>query len=366
MRVLIVVTHLLGTGHLVRAVTLGRAFAQRGWQVQIASGGRPVPHLDTSGVTLTQLPPLHVEGVDFGTLFGPSGPADARYRQARIAQLLACLEPAPDLIITELFPFGRRNLRDEFLALLDARSAPVLASVRDILAPPSKPERAAWTHEVLRRHYRGVLIHADPTVIPLEQSWPVSPDIAPRLHYTGFVAPPTPEPHPQNDGKGEVLISAGGGPVGAALLAAAKSAAALDPGRVWRCLIRECDADLSANLPNNLRIEAPRPDFRQMLCGAYASVSMCGYNTAMDLMQTGVPAVLVPFDEGGEVEQSMRADALARHPGFVVLRRANLNGHSLREAVQRVTIQPRRASQTQAMNGAEKTVEIAEKLLHAR
>ena len=48
-----------------------------------------------------------------------------------------------------------------------------------------------------------------------------------------------------------------------------------------------------------------------MLYHAAASVSLCGYNTALDVLQSGVPAVLVPFDNGGEVEQSLRAEALA-------------------------------------------------------
>ena len=50
MRVLICVTHLLGTGHLARALTLARAFAEDGHQVAVASGGLPVSHFDTAGI----------------------------------------------------------------------------------------------------------------------------------------------------------------------------------------------------------------------------------------------------------------------------------------------------------------------------
>ena len=52
MRVMIVVTHLLGTGHLARALTLGRAFAHSGHRVTVVSGGLPVPHFDPSGLCL--------------------------------------------------------------------------------------------------------------------------------------------------------------------------------------------------------------------------------------------------------------------------------------------------------------------------
>lgn len=57
MKILIAVTHLLGTGHLSRALTLGRAFAAAGHRAYIVSGGGSAPHLDHSGVDLIQLPP---------------------------------------------------------------------------------------------------------------------------------------------------------------------------------------------------------------------------------------------------------------------------------------------------------------------
>ncbi len=95
--------------------------------------------------------------------------------------------------MTELFPFGRRQLADEFLALLEAARATsprpaILCSIRDILQPPSKPKRAAQTLERLGRYYDGVLVHADETVIPLDASWPVDKALARRLDYTGYVA----------------------------------------------------------------------------------------------------------------------------------------------------------------------------------
>lgn len=360
MRVLIVVTHLLGTGHLARALVLGKAFAARGWDVRVASGGRPVPHLDTSGVTLVQLPPVHVVGTDFAQLHGPNGPADAAYMQKRLDALLAALEPRPDLLITELFPFGRRVLRTEFGALLmAAQGIPSLASIRDILAPPSKPARAKWTAGLVEAHYDGVLVHSDPGLIPLEASWPVTPALAARLRYTGFVAPPAPETSAA--GRGEVLVTAGGGGVGEALFAASAEAAAADPARTWRCLTR-----LPLTGPPNMITEPPRPDFRQMLTGAAAAVCMCGYNTALDVLQTGARAVFVPFDEGGEVEQGLRAAKMAGLPGIEVLRSAELTAQALRGALDKAAQDRPRAPRVQGMDGAQRSVDIAEALLNAR
>ena len=125
MKVLIVVTHLLGTGHLSRGLTLGRAFAAAGHQVTLASGGFPAPQLNTEGLDLVQLPPLRSDGVNFSRLLDAEGtPADEAYLQSRQDRLLALLDQIqPDLLLTELFPFGRRSLRGEFRALLEAAHA---------------------------------------------------------------------------------------------------------------------------------------------------------------------------------------------------------------------------------------------------
>ena len=44
---------------------------------------------------------------------------------------------------------------------------------------------------------------------------------------------------------------------------------------------------------------------------AAVSVSQCGYNTAIELVASGVPAIVVPFALGREDEQRNRAHRLA-------------------------------------------------------
>ncbi|ATF19534.1 glycosyltransferase family protein [Phaeobacter gallaeciensis] len=372
MKILIAVTHLLGTGHLSRALTLGRAFAAAGHRAYVVSGGGSAPHLDHSGVDLIQLPPLRSDGVAFNRLLAPTGElADNTYLNNRVEQLCDTLrEVEPDILITELFPFGRRSLKQEFLALLDrAKTLPnppvILASIRDILAPPSKPKKAEDAATILTTHYDGVLVHSDPQATRLEASWPVTADISEKLRYTGYVAPAAPVPHPEGVGKGEILVSAGGGSVGSALYRVAVKAAKLRPALRWRILIggnnaaeeitrlKEQHGETAAIL------EPARPDFRQMLQGAAASVSMCGYNTALDLLQTGVPAVIVPFDAGNEVEQSLRAASLTPLDGITSLTAADLTPEVLCAALDDVIAAPARPTDGFRFDGAARTVEIA-------
>lgn len=377
MQVLIVVTHLLGSGHLSRILTIGRAFSTAGHHVTVASGGMPVPHLNYDGIKLVQLAPLRSDGMNFTRLLDQDGQvATHTYFDERHNVLSKTLDALrPDVLITELFPFGRRSLKGEFGALLkhakDMATPLILGSIRDILAPPSKPSKATFADETIAQYYDGVLVHSDPTLTPLSLSWPVSEPLAKALHYTGFVAPSAPPKHPMKAGLGEVIVSAGGGDVGLKLFEVAIKAALRDQTRTWRILVggpqaKEHIARLAHVAPSNAVIQAARPDFRQMLNQAAVSVSMCGYNTALDVLQTGVPAVFIPFDAGGEVEQTLRACALSEKPNITVLKDVDLDAERLIVAVQETskvrTITPKNIG----FDGARRSVEIVQNLLDGR
>jgi predicted glycosyltransferase len=377
MKVLIAVTHLLGTGHLSRALTLGRAFAAAGHQVCVASGGFAAPQLNAEGVDLLQLPPLRSDGVDFTRLLTATGTvADADYLSQRQTALCAALtDLQPDILITELYPFGRRSLASEFQALLSAahklpHRPVVLSSIRDILAPPSKPKKAIQADAMIAEFYDAVLVHSDPAATRLEVSWPVSERLKTKLEYTGYVAPIGAKPHPQGTGQGEILVSAGGGSVGDSLFETALQTAALMPDTTWRLLVGGSDkADRIARFQakgSPAIVEPTRPDFRQMLPLAAASVSMCGYNTALDLLQCGTPSVLIPFDAGNEVEQGLRANSLAPLNGIEVLTNANLTPEGLRRAVVSAMAAPRRSTDGLHFNGASRAVEIAVNMAEQR
>ncbi|MGB5864814.1 MAG: glycosyltransferase [Sulfitobacter sp.] len=376
MRVMIVVTHLLGTGHLARALTLARAYLGEGHSVRVVSGGMPAPLLTEPDDVLVQMPPVLSNGVEFTQLLIKDGTkASEEYMANRQALLLKTLKNfRPDVLITELFPFGRRILRDEFKALLGVARAQdppplICASIRDILAPPSKPKKAVFADDMVREFYDMVLVHSDPDLTPLELSWPVTDELRPALRYTGFVAPPAAGPHPDLAGDGEIIVSAGGGDVGSPVYDAALAASS-QITHPMRILIGGAQpeaqiADLRARAPAHVTVEPARRDFRQMLNHAAASISLCGYNTALDILQAGTPAVFVPFDEGAEVEQGLRAQALAERAGTVTVTRRELSADILAAALKQVIAAPRRAIINHGFDGARRTVEITQAALEA-
>lgn len=376
MQVLIVVTHLLGTGHLRRAINLSQAFAASGHAVALVSGGFPVEVFDTTGVSFIQLPPLRSDGTNFARLLTADNiVATESYLQAREFKITELAESLrPDIIITELFPFGRRILRREFLSLLEWASlqqkqkAPlVMSSVRDILAAPSSDQKVQQTESLIASHYDGVLVHSDVSVTPLSASWPVSDQLERMLYYTGYVTQ-SDSVYPVNGDAAEVVVSAGGGLVGRHIYECAAAAAPLSPQWHWRLLVggKGSQAEIkrltSLAAAANLVVEPIQPNFRRLLSSALCSVSMCGYNTAIDLLITGTPGVLVPFDAGGELEQTIRATRLSERSSFVLLLAKNLTPASLSHAVEQASTAGRRDTVNQGFNGALESVRIATRL----
>lgn len=377
MKVMIAVTHLLGTGHLRRALVLADAFSSSGHPVLLASGGMPLDVTPPAGTRILQLPPLRSDGVNFSRLLDDAGrlAGDALLTRRQTLLCKALTDFAPDILITELFPFGRRILSAEFTALLSAAHAlaprpVILSSIRDILAPPSKPSKAARAQELIINNYDAVLVHSDPNGTTLDQSWPMSDALSAKLLYTNYVTQPPPTPHPKGIGTGAILISAGGGNVGTDLFETAIAAARLMPEIQWRLLVAG-DGGRLATLRDLAKdsaaiVEPARPDFRNMLAGAAASVSLCGYNTAMDVLQTRTPAVFVPFDDGNEVEQSLRAHSLSGLAGITTLHSKDLTPDALCAAVRQVLAAPKREQGSLRFDGAAQSVAIATNMAEAR
>lgn len=320
-RALIHVQHLLGVGHLRRALTLAQGLRDAGVAVTVASGGMPVPNLAARGIDLVQLPAARAADATFKLLLDARGdPVDDAWRAARRDALLSLYRRLdPQILAIELFPFGRRLLRFELVPLLEATRARrdrtvVACSLRDILHPPA-PERIEGILAMVEGQFDLVLAHGDPALIPLDLSFAAVDRIRPKLRYTGYLVDPPP---PTAAAAPEVIVSSGGGAVGEPLLKAALGARKLTRyrDRPWRLLAghnlpEAAFQALRAQAPAGVVVERAREDFPALLPGALCSVSQAGYNTALEVLAARTPAVFVPFADAGEVEQTLRCEALA-------------------------------------------------------
>lgn len=375
-RVFFYVQHLLGIGHIVRASRIAAAMQAAGLDVTMVTGGKPVEGFPGSLLNHVELPPVIASNSGFSGLADVDGvPVDDAFLARRTELLLSAFRDCdPDVVLIEAFPFGRRQMRFELLPLLEAiKSAPrrplLLSSVRDILQENRKPGRDEETVRLVEDHFDGVLVHGDPHFVRLEETFPLAQRIADKVHYTGLVAPEPPEPAQD---RFDVIVSAGGGAVGAALIGAAIEAQALlqDP-RSW-CLITgpnlpQEDFDrLSGLTPAHVTLVRFRRDFTNLLMNATLSISQAGYNTVGDLMRANCAAVLVPFASGGETEQTVRAQKLAALGFAEVVPEEGLGGEQLAQAIRRLDQKNARPRIPVAADGARRTATLIGEMIARR
>jgi predicted glycosyltransferase len=370
------VQHLLGIGHIVRASRVAQALAEAGFAVTLVTGGTPVKGFPPAGVRHVQLPAVVASTSGFSALADQDGqPVDRAFEENRTRLLIdAYRAAAPDAVIIEAFPFGRRQMRFELLPLLDAIEAStprpiLLSSVRDILQENRKAGRDDETLDLIQQHFDGILVHGDQRFVRLEETFPKAGAFAEKIFYTGLVAPQKPAPSPD---RFDVVVSAGGGAVGAGLIRAALEARGiLSDTRRW-CVITgpnlpQADFDrFAATTPPDVTIERFRPDFPSLLVNATLSISQAGYNTVCDLMQTRCRPVLVPFAAGGETEQTERAERLVALGLAEVVREAGLDGETMAAAIRRADARPAPDTPPFALTGAAQTADIIARLLADR
>lgn len=341
--------HSLGIGHLTRSFALAAALSAD-FHVVFLNGGRLPPGLPVpAGITIIDLPPL---GMDDGhTVISRD---DTHSVAQAVQQRRALIEAAvqrhrPAVLLVELFPFGRKKFAGEILPLIrlakrvGGAATKVVCSLRDILvdARPDQQhhdDRARWLAD---RYFDAVLVHADPLLARLEDSFRPRRAMRAPVHYTGYVVPARAEAAavPRGD---HLLVSAGGGIVGDALFHAALQARALLreplplrliagpflPEPQWLALQDHLRGTPGVELLRQV------PDMVSEMRRARASISQCGYNTALDIIVSQVPALVVPYATATENEQSERAVRLARLGALQQLDAASLAPESLAHAIE--------------------------------
>jgi len=371
-RIFLYVQHLLGIGHFKRAATLAQALSAHGMQVTLATGGLPVPHLLPSGVHIVQLPAATAADLSFRSLVDEGGaPVDDAWRNHRREGLLkAWRESRAHALVLELFPFGRRQMRFELLPLLEeaSRSAPrpvIVSSVRDVIAQ-GNPARQDEMLALFERYFDHVLVHGDPQLIPFGRTFGHAARLGKRMHYTGFIVDRVQLPD-TGAGSQEVLVSAGGGAVGAELFDTAILARPMTLARqqTWRLLT---GTQLPSTQVNRLReraagdgkiiVERSRADFRTLLRNCALSVSQAGYNTLMEILDCRARAVVVPFAGGKETEQALRAKLLAERGRIEVVAEDRLTPQALAVAIDRAMVAPKPERSDIDLDGGGKSAEL--------
>jgi predicted glycosyltransferase len=325
--------HSLGLGHLARSLQLAGALVSD-FDVVLLNGGRlPAGTRVPGGIEVVNLPPLGHDTTLHQLVSHDPLISVEQAKAQRQRQVIEVFERAqPQVVLIELYPFGRKAFEFELLPLLEAVAARganrprVLCSLRDILVGGRQDQARHDERAVTKAnaYFDGVLVHSDPTFARLGESFRPATPLRVPVYYTGYVAPAV-EADADEDSVVEchhrLIVSSGGGMVGEPLVRAAVDvhaalAAATGltttivagpflPEPVWAWLQGEAQRS-----PALTAIRRVRDLAHEIRCSAL-SLSQGGYNTTMDLLRAGTPAVVVPYAEGNEDEQARRAGRLA-------------------------------------------------------
>jgi predicted glycosyltransferase len=382
--------HVLGIGHLVRSAEIVRELSRDSQVLFISGGERPEGFRfpESNNIEVLQLPPLKTDP-DFSNLqvCGSSRSMDETKKLRRTMLLQAVAKHQPDAIVTELFPFGRKKFRFELLPLLESvhrqsRRPLVVSSVRDILVTrKDQEEYEQQVCDLVNTFYDLVLVHGDKNFQTLEQTFSRVNDLQCSVVYTGYVARKS---HRNEADEGPLTLAERKGPTiivsngsgqyltGQRLLESALHAAKLLQSRfphefhvfAGPLMPEEAYRGLHelARESDNVKLSRFTPDLMALLRRAEISVSMAGYNTMMDVLGSGVRALVYPVTSNGDQEQIVRAESLARAGIIDVIGTEELAPEELARKLKRA-LRKKPAKLDLNFDGAANTVRILKKFL---
>ncbi len=339
-KILFYCQHILGIGHLIRSMEIVRGLLSE-FQVCFINGGEAIKNFQfPDGVEVIHLPPIKT---------------DSEFQQLQVPEVFESVEDAlefrrdillsvydrikPDILIIELFPFGRRRFSTELVPLLEIakeNGTKTVSSLRDIVV--TKQDKVRHEQKVcklMNRYFDLLLVHGDPKFIPLEESFSRVQDLQCEVRYTGYVAQPL-STQLKTDKKPTILVSVGGGRFGHELLECVVETAPILQQKLPQYHIQMFTGPFSpselfdklqtlASSQSNLTIEQYTPDLVSYMQQAELSISMSGYNTTMNILKTGVRAMMKPFTGNGDLEQTIRVENLEKMGIVQVIRPEDLD-----------------------------------------
>ncbi|MBA3728783.1 MAG: hypothetical protein H0W94_06235 [Actinobacteria bacterium] len=280
----------------------------------------------------------------------------------------------PDLVLVDHAPLGMQGeLRPLFEEVARwPRKPRVVLGLREVIDEADRVreewDRAgAWT--ALERIYDRVLVYGDPHVLTTADELGLASRFPGKVSFVGYLGRPIPRPL-SRPGEPRIVVTAGGGGDGQDVLRAyAAFLESLDRPAPFRSVVvtgpfvssrrRQEISERYAALRHPVDLLTFTDRMEEMIGSARGVVSMAGYNTVVEILSAGVPALLVPRQRP-RLEQAIRAARLAGLGGVEACtadactpeRLARFVGRAMAEAPK-----PARVS----LEGLERT---AEELLH--
>lgn len=316
--------HILGMGHLIRSIEIVKGLIPD-FQICFINGGKVIDQFEfPPEIEVINIPAVQTDS-DFNQLRPVDDHLTIEEVEARRKNILlaTCDRFKPDILIVELYPFGRRRFSFELIPLVEkakSMGTKIVSSVRDIVVTKQSQRR----HEekvcrLINRYFDMLLIHGDPNFVKLNLSFSRIDDLNCPIHYTGYVVQPVTQPQKVIQ-KPLILVSVGGGRFGHDLLeCVARTAPILKdkiPHQIQMFTGPFCPESVLNKLQtitsaqDNIRVDRYTTHLLDYMQQADLSIGMSGYNTTMNILSTGVKAMMMAFQGNNDQEQLTRLTKL--------------------------------------------------------
>ncbi|MEM7591401.1 MAG: glycosyltransferase [Cyanobacteria bacterium P01_A01_bin.83] len=317
--------HILGMGHLIRSVEIVKGLIPD-FEICFINGGQVIPEFEFP----TEIEVINIPAVKTDSEFNELRPVDENLTMAEVETIRTkmlldtCDRFQPDILIVELFPFGRRRFSFELIPLLDkaqAMGTKIVSSVRDIVVTKQNQQRhEEKVYKLINKYFDLLLIHGDPNFVKLDLSFSRVNDLNCPVHYTGYVVQPIPKKRQIIVDKPTILVSVGGGRFGHNLLECVARTAPILRDKIPHHI----QIFTGAFCPNEVLVELKdmTKDLDNITCDRYTtnllnymqqadlSIGMAGYNTTMNILSTDVKAMMMAFQGNNDKEQETRLKKL--------------------------------------------------------
>lgn len=320
-------------GHLVRSTEIVRSLVKN-FQVYFINGGPVIAGFEIPPqVELIRLPALWLENGQFTV--GNSPFSVEEIKESRKNQLIAAVDRVqPDCLITEFFPFGRHKLLFELLPLVEhikntLPDTKIVSSLRDVIGKVSDSQEEETICRLMNQYFDLLLFHSDAKFQRFADSFSRHKEIKSQVTHTGFVTQSLPQQSSSvselwgriNPETQKILVSVGGGRIGYELLEAVVKASEILAASInykiqmfaGPFLPEEKLLKLQQAVGSRDNIEIARftPQLLDYMNSADISISLSGYNTTMNILSTGVRAIVVPIGhDNQDKEQLVRTQKL--------------------------------------------------------
>ncbi len=394
MRILFHYTHKQTLGHTTRSISLATAFCRHKSDILILQGGQIQPFIRfPKGAIVKDIPSPFDTRESFQSHVIPHSSSE---RAKFILRTAAAFKP--DVFITEFFPFGRLAYAAELLPTLKflrKKGTKIISSIGyPLIIDLNKLQDKSFAaiHRAIFALYDAFLIHTpqelentyihqsiqSPVLADMYQR--IMDDLKDKIKYTGYVFPEQvmvkQKPLPKFDKKAPlIVVSRGGGAVYPNIITCAIEAQRLIKDNIHmiistgpattdeeKALFQSClkPKDLA-----RITLIDQTEHLDQLFQDCKVSISLCGYNTSVQLMRFGTPSILVPYQntlsrntllKTTTNDQVARAHLMQERFQAQVIEYDKLNAQTLAQAIRNKLKSPKpKSAPASWFNGAETT-----------